>query len=136
MTSSLIVFDTSIFVDQLRSGRHQARIDSLAGLIRTSAVVLAELWRGTATRAEREFLRALQENHPVWTPTRQNWVESGEILSRIHLAHGFTPAKLRDLHFDVLIALTARSHGARLVASNRADFELIASYRAVQLEIW
>jgi predicted nucleic acid-binding protein len=111
-------------------------MDSLAGLIRTSAVVLAELWRGTTTRAEREFLRALQENHPVLTPTRQNWVESGEILSRIHLAQGLTPAKLRDLHFDVLIALTARSYGARLITSNRADFELIASYRAVQLEIW
>jgi predicted nucleic acid-binding protein len=136
MASSLVVFDTSIFVDQLRSGRYQARIDSLAGLIRTSAVVLAELWRGATTRAEREFLRALEQNHPVLTPTKQTWVESGEILSRIHLAQGFAPAKLRDLHFDVLIALSARSYGARLVTSNRADFELIASYRAVQLEIW
>lgn len=111
-------------------------MDSVKGLIRTSAVVLAELWRGASTRVERDFLRTLEENHPVLAPTRQNWLESGEILSRIHLARGFTSAKLRDLHFDVLVALTARSCGARLITSNRDDFELIASYRAVELEVW
>jgi len=38
-----------------------------------------------------------------------------------------------------IIALTARSHGARLITSDRADFELIASYKAAKslnLEIW
>ena len=29
---------------------------------------------------------------------------------------GFQPSKLRDLHFDVLIALTARSHDAWVMA--------------------
>jgi predicted nucleic acid-binding protein len=43
---------------------------------------------------------------------------------------------LRDLHFDVLIALTARSHGARLITSNRRDFELIYRYTKFELEIW
>jgi predicted nucleic acid-binding protein len=47
-----------------------------------------------------------------------------------------TADKLRDLHFDVLIALTARSNDARLITSNRADFEMIDSYRKLQLEIW
>jgi hypothetical protein len=35
----------------------------------------------------------------------------GRILAGIYTENGFTPAKLRDLHFDVLIALTTRSHG-------------------------
>ena len=48
----------------------------------------------------------------------------------------FTPAKLRDLHFDVLIALTVRSQGARLITSNRADFELINNYCQIKLEVW
>jgi predicted nucleic acid-binding protein len=43
---------------------------------------------------------------------------------------------LRDLHFDVLIALSARSHGARLITTNRTDFELIKSYREFELEVW
>ena len=43
---------------------------------------------------------------------------------------------LRDLHCDVLIALTERWHGARLISSNRADFEFIRHYRKFELGIW
>lgn len=134
--SDLILFDTSIFVDLLRTGRHQARIESVNGLIRTSSVVLAELWRGATKLNEKNFLHALEKNHPVLAPTSQNWLESGQLLSRLNQGHGFLAQKLRDLHFDVLIALTARAHGARLITSNRSDFELIASVRPVELEFW
>jgi len=134
--SDIVIFDTSVLVDDLRTGRHQSRIQSITGLIRISAVVLAELWRGATQAAEREFLRALGRNHPILTPTERNWLESGQILARMHADRGFTPEKLRDLHFDVLIALTARSHGARLITSNRADFELIAHYRKFRFETW
>ncbi len=134
--SEFILFDTSIFVDDLRTGRHQERIQSLSGLIRTSSVVLAELWRGATTSSEREFLKALSKNHPILTPTEKNWVESGQILAKVRAECGFTPEKLRDLHFDVLIALTARSHGALLITANRSDFELIHRYRKIRLEIW
>ena len=64
------------------------------------------------------------EQPPVLTPTEKNWLESGRLLGQIYIDLGFTPEKLRDLHFDVLIALTARSHGARLITSNRSDFEM------------
>ena len=134
--SEMIIFDTSVLVDDLRTGRHQQRIQSVTGLIRTSSVVLAELWRGATKPPEREFLRTLARNHPILTPTEKNWLESGEILQKIRASHGYTPDKLRDLHFDVLIALTSRAHGARLIASNRADFELIHHYRKIRLEIW
>ena len=134
--TNLVIFDTSIFIDNLRTGRHQRRIESLTGLLRTSAVVLAELWRGAAKAAEREFLRALQKNHPILTPTEKHWLESGQILGRIYADTGFGAEKLRDLHFDVLIALTARAHGARLITSNRTDFELISRYRKFQIEVW
>jgi predicted nucleic acid-binding protein len=134
--SNFVVLDTSIFVDHLRTGRHQQRIAAITGLIRNSAVVLAELTRGATKPAEREFVERLARNHPIWTPTEDNWLESGRLLSKIHADKGFGPEKLCDLHFDLLIALTARSAGARLVTSNRADFELIANYRKLQLEIW
>jgi predicted nucleic acid-binding protein len=134
--SNLVIFDTSVFINHLRTGCHQQRIESLTGLIRTSSVVLAELWRGAAKPAEREFLQALRRNHPVLTPTEKNWLESGQILGQIHTDKGLAPDKLRDLHFDVLIALTARSHGATLITSDRADFELISAYRKLQLEVW
>jgi len=134
--SNLVILDTSVFIDHLRSGQHQQRIDALTGLIRTSSVVLAELWRGATRPAEKEFLKALARNHPILTPTENNWLESGQLLGIICADKGFKPDKLRDLHFDVLIALTARSHGARLITSNRSDFELISGYRKLQLEIW
>jgi predicted nucleic acid-binding protein len=116
------VFDTSVIIDDLRTLRHRERIQSLIGVIRTSSVVLAELWRGAANPSDREFLRALSRSHPILTPTEKNWLESGEILSRIRADHGFAPAKLRDL--------------PRLITTNRKDFELISQYRQIKLEVW
>ena len=99
-------------------------------------MVLAELWRGATTIDERRFLETLARNHPILPPTERNWIESGQILAKIRVSSGFRAEKLRDLHFDVLIALTARSYGARLITANRADFELIAHHRKFDLEIW
>lgn len=134
--SDLIILDTSILVETLRTGHHRERIATLSGLVRNSSVVLAELWRGAATQADREFLRTLGKNHPALAPTEGNWLESGQILAKMQAEHRYTSDKLRDLHFNVLIALTARSHGARLIASNRADFEAIHRHCKFQLEIW
>jgi len=133
---NIVIFDTSVLVDEARTGRHRKRIESMNGLVRTSSVVLAELWRGATAPAERKFLRSLARNHPVLTPSQKNWLESGEILANIRADQGFEAHKLRDLHFDVLIALTARSHGARLVTSNGIDFQLIRRFRQFYLEIW
>jgi len=134
--SDLVIFDTSVLVDNLHTGRHQQKIQAIAGLIRTSSVVLAELWRGATEPLERDFLRVLGKNHPILTPTQNNWLESGQVLAQIRADMGFTPDKLRDLHFDVLIALTTRSHGARLITSDRTDFEIINNYRKLQFEVW
>lgn len=134
--SSFVIFDTSIFIGHLRNGQHQERIDSVSGLIRTSSVVLSELWRGATKPAEKAFLKELEKNHPVWTPTQKNWLESGRILGKMSAEKGFSPEKLRDLHFDVLIALTARAYGARLISADRTDFELIRNCREFRLEIW
>ncbi len=134
--SELIIFDTSVLVDQLRTDCHRQRIETVSGLIRNCAVVMAELWRGVVTPADREALLALGRNHPTIIPTERNWLESGEILAKIRADLGIAVHRLRDLHFDVLIALTARSHGARLITSNRTDFEMIHRYRKFQLETW
>jgi predicted nucleic acid-binding protein len=134
--SELIIFDTSVLVDELRTGRHRARIAAITGLVRISAVVLAELSRGVVSAAERRFLESLARSRPILTPTQANWLDSGQILAKIRADKGFSPEKLRGLHFDVLIVLTARSHGARVITSNRADFELIHRYRRFNLEIW
>ena len=132
----LVIFDSSIIIDDLRSPRHRERLQSVVGAVRMSSVVLAELWRGAQTPSDRKFLSALARNHPVLIPTQKNWLESGEILAKMRADQGFEPHKLRVLHFDVLIALTARSHGARLITTNQTDFELIGRYRQIKLEVW
>lgn len=132
----MVIFDSSIFIDDLRSGCHAQRIAALEDVIRTSAVVLAELWRGATTAGEQQFLRALERRFPVFSPTEKDWLDSGQILLKMQRDHGYEGRKLRDLHFDVLIALTARNHGATLVTANRTDFELIRSYRGFKLEVW
>jgi len=134
--SDVVIFDTSVLIDDLRSGTHERSFGSVKGNLRISAVVLAELWRGASRSSDREFLRALSKRYPILSPTEKNWLESGQILARIRADKGFDNHKLRDLHFDVLIALTARSCGARLVTSNQTDFELIRHYREFKLEVW
>ena len=134
--SEIAVFDTSVLVDQIRTNRYLDRILKLDYVLRNCAVVFAELRRGASSRVDRLVIDALERSHPLLTPTTNNWLESGVILAKIREDRGFEPHKLRDLHFDVLIALTARSHGARLITSNRADFELIRAYREFKLEVW
>jgi predicted nucleic acid-binding protein len=134
--TKVLIFDSSIWIDQWRTDCHSQRISSIEGLLRMSSVVLAELRRGALRRSETVLIEALEKRHRILTPTEANWLESGRILAKMHLDHGFSSEKLRDLHFDIPIALTARSHGATLITSNRSDFELIHRYRSFQLEIW
>ncbi len=136
MASRVIIFDTSIFIDHLRTNKYAGQFQNLSGLIRNSSVVLSELARGATNESELDFVSALTRNHPILTPTERNWLESGSLLHRMNEGKRFSPEKLRDLHFDVLIALTARNYGAIVITSNRADFELIRRYKGFHVEIW
>jgi predicted nucleic acid-binding protein len=134
--NEIVLFDSSVLIDQLRTNCYLKKMIHVQGIVRSSSVVLAELWRGARSAVDRRVIQSLESNHPILSPTTSNWLESGQILGKIRKDRGFEPGKLRDLHFDVLIALTARAHGARLITSNRADFELIRSYRDFKLETW
>ncbi|MCL5965942.1 MAG: type II toxin-antitoxin system VapC family toxin [Deltaproteobacteria bacterium] len=136
MRNRIVVFDTSVLVDQFRTNRHAERMRDLAGIVRSSSVVLSELLRGATTKQDRDLVAALARNHPILVPMESNWLESGAILSKMREDQGFPPGKLRDLHFDVLIALTARSHGATLITSNATDFGMIRKYRDFRFEAW
>ncbi len=136
MANRVILFDTSVLIDHLRTNKYAGRFQNLSGLIRNSSVVLSELARGATNELESDFVSTLTKNHPILTPTEGNWLESGSLLYRMNEGKRFSPEKLRDLHFDVLIALTARNYGATIITSNRADFELIRRHKEFHLEIW
>jgi predicted nucleic acid-binding protein len=61
-----------------------------------------------------------------WEPMADDWWEAGHLIHVIGDRRGWNPGKQRDFQNDVLIALTARRHGATVVTANRRDFELLA----------
>jgi predicted nucleic acid-binding protein len=134
--ANLAILDTSVYVDNLRSGRFKQEILDLKFVIRCSAVVLAELSRGARSRPMRRFIEDLAKNLRVITPNEREWIQSGRIVNRIVTSKGYDLHKTRELLFDVLIALTARRIGAYLIACNVDDFTAIRAYLDFNLICW
>lgn len=85
---------------------------------------------------ERRWIDELEKNHPVFFPGLAQWHRAGEMLQRLRRARGYEGRKLRDLHFDALIALTARAVGAVVVTCNRQDFEALREEEPFDLLVW
>jgi predicted nucleic acid-binding protein len=134
--SRIAIVDTSVYVELLRYGRFAEELVSLPQLVRNSAVVLSELRRGATLLRERRWLDELESNHPVFFPGLWEWRRAGEILERIRRSRGYDAKKLRDLHFDALIALTARAVGAVVITCNRVDFEVLRAEERFELVVW
>ena len=134
--ANLAILDTSIYVDNLRTGRFEQELLNLPFVVRCSAVVLAELSRGARSREMKRFVNDLEKNLRVITPTEQEWAESGRIVSKIAAAKTYDVHKTRDIHFDVLIALGARQIGAALITRNADDFSTIHAFVNFNLVCW
>ena len=134
--ANLAVLDTSIYIDNLRSGRFEEEILGLQFVIRCSAVVLAELSRGARSRQMKTFVDDLAKNLRVIIPNEREWLESGLIVNRIATSTGYDVHKTREIHFDVLIALTARRIGATVITCNEADFTAVRQFTNFNLICW
>ncbi len=134
--ASLAILDTSVYIDNLRSGRFKQEILDLKFVVRCSAVVLAELSWGARSREMRRFVDGLAKNLRIIAPTEKEWIESGKIICHLMAEHGYDVNETREIHFDVLIALTARRIGAYLITCNSKDFIAIQRYVGVELICW
>jgi predicted nucleic acid-binding protein len=134
--ANLAILDTSVYVDNLRSGRFKREILDLKFVVRCSAVVLAELSRGARSRPMRRFVDDLAKNLRVIAPNEREWMQSGRIVNRIVTAKRYDIHKTRELHFDALIALTARRIGAYLITCNVDDFTALREYLDFNLVCW
>jgi predicted nucleic acid-binding protein len=130
------VFDTSVYIEDFRTGRFARQILESTFVPRCSAVVLHELLRGARTPVERQFVRDLRRHCRVVTPTERHWIDAAEILAQIKDREGYDAGKIRDLGFDVLIALSVRSIGATLVTCNEADFRAIGRHVRFEVTFW
>jgi predicted nucleic acid-binding protein len=135
-TANLAILDTSVYIDNLRSGRFKQEILDLKFVVRLSAVVLAELSRGGRSREMKRFVDDLAKNLRIITPNEREWIQSGRIVNRLVAAKGFDVHKTREIHFDVLIALTARRIGAYLVTCNVDDFTAVGEFLDFNLVCW
>src|SRR5881396_1400825 len=73
----------------------------------------------------KQFVEDIRSNLLVVTPTENEWAVSGRLVNRIATARRFDIHKTREIHFDVLIALSARRIGAAVITCNGADFTAI-----------
>lgn len=133
---NLALLDTSVYFEEFRTGRFTATLLRSPWIIRCSAVVLHELRRGSRIPQELRFANELASKIRIITPTENHWIESAEILSRIRGKKGYEPNKLRELAFDVLIALSARDIGATLITCNRQDFAEIRDHTLFRIVYW
>ena len=76
-----------------------------------------------------QFLRII-------APTEKEWIESGKIVCDLVADRKYDVNKTREIHLDVLIALTARRTGAYLVTCNSKDFIAIQNYVGCELICW
>jgi predicted nucleic acid-binding protein len=134
--ANLVILDTSVYVDNFRTGRFSLALLRSPWIVRCSAVVLHELRRGARTPLELRFVLELTKKVRILTPTERHWMESAEILARLGTKRRLDPGKLRDLAFDTLIALSARDVGAALVTCNRKDFTEIGKHVVFKAIFW
>jgi len=133
---NLALLDTSVYIENFRTGRFTEELLHSPWVIRCSAVVLHELRRGARTALELRFAADLARKFRIITPTERHWLRSAEILSRIGGRKGYGQHKLREMVFDALIALSAREIGATLITLNREDFEEISRHVPLNVLYW
>jgi len=63
-------------------------------------------------------------------------MEAADILNGMRKRDHYDVTKIRELAFDVLIALTARSVGATLITCNETDFQAIRRHLSFNLLCW
>jgi predicted nucleic acid-binding protein len=136
-----VVFDTNVYVAALRegvSGPSFGRLEEAAPRTFLAAVVSAELRAGALDDAGRkvvvELVRRFHRLGRVVVPTAGSWDDAGDLLARIARREPGLRTKVRSLWNDVLIALSARQIGARVVTENLRDFRLLNRYVRFELE--
>jgi len=134
--ANLAILDTSVYIDNLRSGRFKQEILDLKFVVRLSAVVLAELSRGDRSREMKRFVDDLAKNLRIIAPNEREWIQSGRIVNRLVAAKALIFTKPERFIFDVLIALTARRIGAYLITRNVDDFTAVREFLDFNLVCW
>lgn len=139
-----VVVDTSVYVAVLRdpsfAREFRPRYERELSRTYASSVVVQELLAGAWTVRERrqaaELYGPFERVRRLVTPSHGVWKDAGALIAVMGRRVPGLRSKLRSgLLNDILIALGARTIGARVVTRNRSDFELIRQFRPFRLEV-
>lgn len=144
MSEGKIVYDTSVYIEILRSKRFaesvRARYQADIPITFFSSVVVQELLAGATDQlklaAVEGLYRPFERSRRIVTPTHAAWREAGRLLGvmrgkRKDRKDSLTGSFINDL----LIAKSARSVGARIVTLNADDFTMIRKFMPLELEV-
>ncbi len=130
-----VLFDSSIYISALRRGGDAVlRLRSVAAdaPLWISSVVLEELYAGADDRSraalerlERDFERAKR----VVVPNLSDWTQTGKVLARLAVRHGYEQIGQGRLTNDALIAMSAARLGITVITANERDFKRLAEFR-------
>ncbi len=139
--SKSCIFDTSIYINQLRQGnaeilRQRQNENSPLWL---SAVVLEELYVGASDKKSVKVLTKLENDFTkvkrLLVPNQSDWSITGQVLNKIGKKYGFEKVGKARLTNDTLLAMSAARNGFKLFTANTKDFQLIGEFREFDWEV-
>ncbi|MCC7202354.1 MAG: PIN domain-containing protein [Nitrospirae bacterium] len=120
------VIDTNIFIDRFSNPDLYSEIFLSTGIIYLSSIVYMELRAGAHTKkalkAINEIFYLFRQVNRIWAPSITDYEKAAELISRLHVAKGYTIKKSASITNDCLIAASVRSMGATLYTQNKKDF--------------
>ena len=144
MNEGKIVYDTNVYIELLRSKRFaesfRSRYEANIPVTFFSSVVVQELLAGATDQlklaAAVGLFRPFERTRRIVTPTHVVWRDAGRLLGEMRVTRRDRKDKLTGSFInDLLIALSARGIGARLVTLNSDDFATIRKFTPLSLEI-
>ncbi|HBF13811.1 MAG TPA: hypothetical protein DDW49_10595 [Deltaproteobacteria bacterium] len=132
------VLDTCVYISFMNQGLHAGRMSNLVQttFLFLHSIVLEELLAGCRGKKEikkiLELKNMLEPTGRIITPTHSDWEETGRIVNKL-LQKGRNPVSLTH---DVLLTVSCRRMGVRVVTENQKDFEQIRRIKDFKLTVW
>jgi predicted nucleic acid-binding protein len=135
------VFDTSIYIRELRTGNADILLQTQSenSPLWLSAVVLEELYVGASDKRTVKTLTKFENNftktNRLLVPNQTDWSITGQILNKIGEKYGFDKVGKARLTNDTLLAMSIARNGLKLFTANAKDFRLISEFREFDWEV-
>jgi predicted nucleic acid-binding protein len=135
------VFDTSIYIRELRKGNNNilSQRQSESFPLWLSSVVLEELYVGASGRKVLKILTKFEQNfektNRLLVPNQTDWSIAGQVLNKIGEKYGFDKVGKARMTNDTLLAMSVARNGLKLFTANAKDFQLISEFREFDWEI-